>query len=220
MTAWQGVPERLPGVKVHGHTHRVVDLAGWSAELDAIEQLIGRRVPAFEATRARWRVTGAACSGFALNSRSTRDGCAALTPTGRIVVRAGFGHAFCLLGRADPAPGTQSHRSAHCVCIRGAGREVQLTGDFHQPIRSGFPSHHGRPPGGVVEFDVVIEIPKGQRNSSEIEYEVGPDRLDRTLFTATSVSGGLRLHRGHAGSRRRPLWTRWCWSTSPPSPDA
>ena len=27
-----------------------------------------------------------------------------MTPTGRIVVRAGFGHAFDLLGRADPAP--------------------------------------------------------------------------------------------------------------------
>jgi len=49
-------------------------------------------------------LTGAGCSGLSLNSRSTRGGCAALTPTRRIVVRAGFGHAFDLLGRADPAP--------------------------------------------------------------------------------------------------------------------
>jgi len=36
-----------------------------------------------------------------------------------------------------------------------------------------------------VDFDVVIEIPKGQRNKYEVDHETGRIRLDRTLFTAT-----------------------------------
>jgi inorganic pyrophosphatase len=36
-----------------------------------------------------------------------------------------------------------------------------------------------------VEFDVFIEIPKGQRNKYELDHRTGRLRLDRTLFTAT-----------------------------------
>ncbi len=36
-----------------------------------------------------------------------------------------------------------------------------------------------------MEFDVTIEIPKGQRNKYEMDHESGRIRLDRTLFTAT-----------------------------------
>jgi inorganic pyrophosphatase len=36
-----------------------------------------------------------------------------------------------------------------------------------------------------VEFDVTIEIPKGQRNKYEMDHETGRIRLDRMLFTAT-----------------------------------
>jgi inorganic pyrophosphatase len=36
-----------------------------------------------------------------------------------------------------------------------------------------------------VEFDVVIEIPKGTRNKYEVDHETGRIRLDRMLFTAT-----------------------------------
>jgi inorganic pyrophosphatase len=36
-----------------------------------------------------------------------------------------------------------------------------------------------------VEFDVVIEIPKGQRNKYETDHETGRIRLDRMLFTST-----------------------------------
>ncbi|MGI8578555.1 MAG: inorganic diphosphatase [Nocardioidaceae bacterium] len=36
-----------------------------------------------------------------------------------------------------------------------------------------------------VDFDVTIEIPKGQRNKYEVDHESGRIRLDRTLFTAT-----------------------------------
>ena len=36
-----------------------------------------------------------------------------------------------------------------------------------------------------MEFDVTIEIPKGERNKYEFDHHTGRIRLDRTLFTAT-----------------------------------
>jgi inorganic pyrophosphatase len=36
-----------------------------------------------------------------------------------------------------------------------------------------------------VNFDVTIEIPKGQRNKYEMDHETGRIRLDRMLFTST-----------------------------------
>ena len=36
-----------------------------------------------------------------------------------------------------------------------------------------------------MEFDVVIEIPRGSRNKYEVDHDSGRIRLDRTLFTAT-----------------------------------
>lgn len=36
-----------------------------------------------------------------------------------------------------------------------------------------------------MEFDVVIEIPKGSRNKYEVDHDTGQIRLDRILFTAT-----------------------------------
>ena len=37
-----------------------------------------------------------------------------------------------------------------------------------------------------MEFDVTIEIPKGQRNKYEMDMQTRRIRLDRTLFTATA----------------------------------
>ncbi|GAA1019565.1 hypothetical protein GCM10009565_04670 [Amycolatopsis albidoflavus] len=37
----------------------------------------------------------------------------------------------------------------------------------------------------AVEFDVTIEIPKGERNKYEVDHKTGRIKLDRTLFTAT-----------------------------------
>jgi inorganic pyrophosphatase len=37
----------------------------------------------------------------------------------------------------------------------------------------------------TVEFDVLIEIPRGSRNKYEVDHESGRMRLDRTLFTST-----------------------------------
>ena len=36
-----------------------------------------------------------------------------------------------------------------------------------------------------MEFDVLIEIPRGSRNKYEVDHESGLIRLDRTLFTST-----------------------------------
>jgi inorganic pyrophosphatase len=36
---------------------------------------------------------------------------------------------------------------------------------------------------GTVQFDVTIEIPKGQRNKYEVDHETGRVRLDRYLYT-------------------------------------
>ncbi|TYP84780.1 inorganic pyrophosphatase [Blastococcus xanthinilyticus] len=36
-----------------------------------------------------------------------------------------------------------------------------------------------------VQFDVTVEIPKGQRNKYELDHETGRIRLDRMLFTST-----------------------------------
>jgi inorganic pyrophosphatase len=36
-----------------------------------------------------------------------------------------------------------------------------------------------------VEFDVIVEIPKGQRNKYEMDHKAGKIRLDRLLFTST-----------------------------------
>ena len=36
-----------------------------------------------------------------------------------------------------------------------------------------------------MEFDVLIEIPKCERNKYEVDHESGRIRLDRTLFTST-----------------------------------
>ena len=37
----------------------------------------------------------------------------------------------------------------------------------------------------MLEFDVLVEIPKGSRNKYEVDHDSGRIRLDRTLFTST-----------------------------------
>jgi len=36
-----------------------------------------------------------------------------------------------------------------------------------------------------MEFDVLIEIPRGSRNKYEVDHDSGRIRLDRMLFTST-----------------------------------
>jgi inorganic pyrophosphatase len=41
-----------------------------------------------------------------------------------------------------------------------------------------------------VNFDVTIEIPKGQRSKYEMDHKTGRIRLDRMLFTSTRYPVG------------------------------
>ncbi len=56
-----------------------------------------------------------------------------------------------------------------------------------------------------MEFDVVIEIPKGSRNKYEVDHETGRIRLDRTLFTATQYPADYGFIEGTLGQDDDPL---------------
>jgi len=66
--------------------------------------------------------------------------------------------------------------------------------------------------GATVEFDVTIEIPKGNRNKYEVDHESGRIKLDRMLFTSTrypddygfidGTPGDVILTRTTAGGER------------------
>jgi inorganic pyrophosphatase len=56
-----------------------------------------------------------------------------------------------------------------------------------------------------VEFDVTIEIPKGQRNKYEVDHETGRIRLDRMLFTSTRYPHDYGFVEGTLGEDGDPL---------------
>ena len=56
-----------------------------------------------------------------------------------------------------------------------------------------------------MDFDVTIEIPKGQRNKYEVDHETGRIRLDRTLFTATRYPADYGFIDGTLGEDGDPL---------------
>jgi inorganic pyrophosphatase len=56
-----------------------------------------------------------------------------------------------------------------------------------------------------VEFDVTIEIPKGERNKYEFDHHTGRIRLDRTLFTATQYPADYGFIEGTLGDDGDPL---------------
>jgi inorganic pyrophosphatase len=56
-----------------------------------------------------------------------------------------------------------------------------------------------------VDFDVTIEIPKGQRNKYEVDHESGRIRLDRMLFTATRYPADYGFIDGTLGEDGDPL---------------
>lgn len=57
----------------------------------------------------------------------------------------------------------------------------------------------------TVEFDVTIEIPKGQRNKYEVDHETGRIRLDRMLFTSTRYPHDYGYIEGTLGEDGDPL---------------
>ncbi|WP_067071231.1 inorganic diphosphatase [Carbonactinospora thermoautotrophica] len=56
-----------------------------------------------------------------------------------------------------------------------------------------------------MEFDVLIEIPKGQRNKYELDKETGRIRLDRMLFTSTRYPADYGFIEGTLGEDGDPL---------------
>jgi inorganic pyrophosphatase len=56
-----------------------------------------------------------------------------------------------------------------------------------------------------VEFDVTIEIPKGQRNKYEVDHETGRIRLDRMLFTSTRYPADYGFIEGTLADDGDPL---------------
>ena len=70
-----------------------------------------------------------------------------------------------------------------------------------------------------MEFDVVIEIPRGSRNKYEVDHDSGLIRLDRTLFTATqypadygfvpdTLGEASRARPGPTAPPPKPRWKR------------
>jgi inorganic pyrophosphatase len=59
--------------------------------------------------------------------------------------------------------------------------------------------------GAGVEFDVTIEIPKGQRNKYEVDHATGRIRLDRMLFTSTRYPDDYGFIDGTLGEDGDPL---------------
>jgi inorganic pyrophosphatase len=56
-----------------------------------------------------------------------------------------------------------------------------------------------------MEFDVLIEIPRGSRNKYEVDHETGRIRLDRTLFTATAYPADYGFVEDTLGDDGDPL---------------
>ncbi|HXX91839.1 MAG TPA: inorganic diphosphatase [Acidimicrobiales bacterium] len=56
-----------------------------------------------------------------------------------------------------------------------------------------------------MEFDVVVEIPKGQRNKYEMDHATGRIYLDRLLFTSTHYPADYGFIEGTLGRDGDPL---------------
>ena len=56
-----------------------------------------------------------------------------------------------------------------------------------------------------MEFDVTIEIPKGQRNKYEVDHATGRIRLDRMLFTSTRYPADYGFIENTLGQDGDPL---------------
>src|SRR6201994_304917 len=57
----------------------------------------------------------------------------------------------------------------------------------------------------AVEFDVLIEIPRGSRNKYEVDHVAGRMRLDRTLFTSTQYPADYGYIENTLGEDDDPL---------------
>src|SRR4030095_2316588 len=80
-------------------------------------------------------------------------------------------------------------------------REVTRAGGRQRAVCRRLHRDRGRL--SALNFDVTIEIPKGQRNKYEVDHESGRIRLDRMLFTAMAYPsdyGYVEESRGEDGA--------------------
>ena len=56
-----------------------------------------------------------------------------------------------------------------------------------------------------MDFDVLIEIPRGSRNKYEVDHDTGRMRLDRTLFTSTQYPADYGYIENTLGDDGDPL---------------
>lgn len=56
-----------------------------------------------------------------------------------------------------------------------------------------------------MEFDVTVEIPRGNRNKYEVDHTTGRIRLDRTLFTSTQYPADYGFIEDTLGQDGDPL---------------
>ncbi|HJQ41511.1 MAG TPA: inorganic diphosphatase [Jatrophihabitantaceae bacterium] len=56
-----------------------------------------------------------------------------------------------------------------------------------------------------MEFDVLIEIPRGSKNKYEVDHRTGRMRLDRTLFTSTQYPADYGFIEDTLGEDGDPL---------------
>src|SRR5262249_1164043 len=74
------------------------------------------------------------------------------------------------------------------------------------PRRSStFPSHPPCQGADTVQFDVIIEIPKGQRNKYEVDHETGRVKLDRYLYTSMAYPADYGFIEDTLGEDGDPL---------------
>ena len=57
----------------------------------------------------------------------------------------------------------------------------------------------------MLEFDVLVEIPKGERNKYEVDHTSGRLRLDRMLFTSTAYPADYGYIENTLGEDGDPL---------------
>ena len=57
----------------------------------------------------------------------------------------------------------------------------------------------------MLEFDVLVEIPRGQRNKYEVDHETGRLRLDRYLFTPMAYPADYGFIEDTLGNDGDPL---------------
>ena len=67
---------------------------------------------------------------------------------------------------------------------------------------------------GPVQFDVIVEIPKGQRNKYEVDHETGRVLLDRYLYTSMVYPTDYGFFDDTLGEDGDPL-DAWCCCRSP-----